>query len=144
MLPYFFEGRWGGWMISCFDCSSPFCFLLIEFHNCFSILLIKYYHIMFIIIVFWLGCDRPSGLIFSCPLCLFLYSRLSSCLLRLFLYLISFLLFPCARVWEIIRAWVPIAILNGTCFFPTVQLQVQNVYLERKTRNSCAPVNLCL
>ena len=26
----------------------------------------------------------------------------------------------------------PIAILNGTCFFPTVQLQVQNVYLGVK------------
>ena len=25
---------------------------------------IKYYHILFIIIVFWLGCDRPSGLLF--------------------------------------------------------------------------------
>ena len=25
---------------------------------------IKYYHILFIVIVFWLGCDRPSGLLF--------------------------------------------------------------------------------
>ena len=38
----------------------------------------------------------------------------------------------------------PIAILNGTCIFPTVQLQVHNVYSERKIRNSCALVNLCL
>ena len=38
----------------------------------------------------------------------------------------------------------PIAILNGTFVFPTVQLQVHNVYSERKSRNSCALVNLCL
>ena len=38
----------------------------------------------------------------------------------------------------------PIAILIGACFFPTVQLQVHNVYSERKTRNSCVLVNLCL
>ena len=37
-----------------------------------------------------------------------------------------------------------IAILNGTCFFPLVQLQVHNVYSERKTRNTCALVNLYL
>ena len=35
----------------------------------------------------------------------------------------------------------PTAILNGTCFFLTVQLQVLNVYSERKTRNNCAVVN---
>ena len=29
----------------------------------------------------------------------------------------------------------PLVILNGTCFFPALQLQVHNVYLERKTRN---------
>ena len=28
---------------------------------------IKYYHIMFIIIIFWLGSSRPSGLIFFVP-----------------------------------------------------------------------------
>ena len=41
---------------------------------------------------------------FLCPLCFFPYSRLSSYLLRLFLYLISFLLFPCASVWVNTRA----------------------------------------
>ena len=44
---------------------------------------------------------------FLCPLCFFPYSRLSSYLLRLFVYLISFLLFPCASVWENTRAWAP-------------------------------------
>ena len=66
---------------------------------------IKYCHILFIIIVFRLGCDKPSGLLFfSCPLYFFPYSRLSSVCLRLSHYLISFLLFPCASVWENTRA----------------------------------------
>ena len=61
-------------------------------------------------------------------------------------YLILFLLFPCASVWENTRARspFPIAILNGTCVFPTAQLQVHNVDSERKNRNSCALVNLYL
>ena len=82
-----------------FDCLSPF-FLLIKFHYTFSFFFIKFYNIMFIIIELWLGCDRPSGLFFSCPLCFFPSSLLSSYLLRLFLYLISFLVFPCASVKE--------------------------------------------
>ena len=93
---------------SFFEYLNPFCFLLIEFHCTLSISFIKYYHIMFIIIVFWLGCDRPSGhLFFRARFAFFPYSRLSSCLLSLFLYLISFLLFPCASVWENTRAWLP-------------------------------------
>ena len=44
-----------------FYCLSPFCFLLIEFHCTFSFL-IKYYNIIFNIIVFCLGNDRPLGL----------------------------------------------------------------------------------
>ena len=81
--------------------------------------LIKYYHILFIIIVFRLGCDRPSWLLLFVPSVLFsiltplFCPSLSHCL-------ISFLLFPCASVWENTRAWVlpcPIAILNGTFLF---------------------------
>ena len=45
------------------------------------------------------------------------------------LCLISFFLFPCASVWESTSAW---AILNGTCFFQTVLLQVHNVYSDLK------------
>ena len=48
---------------------------------------------MFIIIVFRLGCDRPSGFFFRARSAFFPYSRLSSYLLHLFLCLISFLLF---------------------------------------------------
>ena len=35
-----------------------------------------------------------------------------------------------------------VAILNDTCFFPTVQLQVHNVYSVQKPRNSQVLVNL--
>ena len=47
--------------MSFFDYLSPFCFLLFNFIVLFKFL-IKFYQIMFIIIVFRLGCDRPSGL----------------------------------------------------------------------------------
>ena len=74
---------------------------------------------MFIIIVFWLGNNRPSGLLFSCPLCFFPYSRLSSYLLCCF-----FLLFnSCcshSRVFGktlCMSSPFPIAILNDTYFF---------------------------
>ena len=75
---------------------------------------------------------RRDIFFFSGLLCFFPYSRLSSYLLRLFLSLISFLLFPCASVWENTCAFAqfpkhlrsspfPIAILNGTFFFCSVK-----------------------
>ena len=92
--------------------------------------------LIIIIIVFWLGSDKPSGLIFlSYPLYFFPYSRLSFYFL-LFLCIISFLLVPRASVWENTRAWVPHFLWPywiGSCFFPTAQLQVHNAYSERKT-----------
>ena len=48
--------------LSFFEYFSPFCVLSMEFHCTFPFL-IKYYNILFII-VFWLKCDRPSGLHF--------------------------------------------------------------------------------
>ena len=45
---------------------STFCFLSIDFHCTFSISY-KILPIMFIIIVFWLGCDRKSRLLLSMP-----------------------------------------------------------------------------
>ena len=50
----------------------------------------------------------------------------------------------CLRNHSCMSSIFPIAILNSTCFFPTVQLQVHNVYSERKTKNSYVLVNLCL
>ena len=52
--------------LSFFYYLSPFCFLLIEFHCIFPFLR-KFYQIMSIIIVFRLGCDRPSGLLLFVP-----------------------------------------------------------------------------
>ena len=95
----------GGRMFVIFRFLSPFCFLLIEFHILFPFL-IKYYHIMFIIILFWLDVIGRRDLFCSCLLCFFPCSRLSSYHLRQSLCLISFLLFPCASVWESTLAWV--------------------------------------
>ena len=72
------------------------------------LLLIKYFHIMFIIVVFWLGCDRPSGHLF--------FVTLSSYLLRLFLYLISFLLFPGAVFGKTLVHEFPISYSHTECY----------------------------
>ena len=61
------------------DCSTPFCFLLIEFNYIFNFFII-YYHIMFIITVFWAMINRRtcflrvSALLFSILAPLFLPS----------------------------------------------------------------------
>ena len=62
---------------------------------------------MFIIIVFWLGSDRPSGFFFLARFTSF--HTHASLLTSSSVYLISFLLFPCASVWENARAWVAIS-----------------------------------
>ena len=67
---------------------------------------IKYYHILFIILVFRLGCDRPSGLL------LFIPALLLSMLMPLFLpsssvSLSYFILAVPMREWENTHAWVP-------------------------------------
>ena len=89
---------------------------------------------------------RRDFFFLSCQLYFFPYSLLSSYLLQL-LFLISFLLVPFASVRENTRACrgssFPIAMLNGTCFFLTVQLQVHNMCSDRKSINTCALVNLC-
>ena len=86
--------------ISFFDCLSPFCFFLNWISLYLFIFFIKYYYIMFIIIVFWLGSGRRLrfGTSFS-----FVFPLLLSILTPLFLsslfhYLISFLLFPYTSV----------------------------------------------
>ena len=57
------------------------------------------------IIVFRLGCDRPSGLLLFVPAVLFAILTPFFCVcLRLSHPLISFLLFPCVSVWENTRA----------------------------------------
>ena len=59
---------------------------------------------MFIIIVFWLGCDRPSGLLLFVPAVLFyiltpLFCVSSSVSMSYFVLAV-----PCASVWENTRA----------------------------------------
>ena len=63
--------------------------------------LIKY-NILFIIIIFWLGYDRQSGLFFLSPLCFCLHSRLSSYLLRLFILFRS----CCSHARVFRKTWV--------------------------------------
>ena len=66
---------WGGWRIFQFSIVQVhFIFLLIEF--VLFLYLVKWYHIMFINIVFWLGNDTPSRL-FLCSLYFIPYWRLS-------------------------------------------------------------------
>ena len=88
--------------LSFFDYLSPFCFCQLKFIVLFQFL-IKYYHILFIIIVFWLGCDRPLRLLLFVLAVLF-FPILTPVCLRLSHCLISFLLFPCVSVLENTRS----------------------------------------
>ena len=124
--PYGFEeGRW----FFNLDFSSPFCFLLIEFFIVLFPYLIKYYHIMFII-VFWLGRDRLSGLarftsfythasLLTFFVCFFVVCHL---------FLLAVPMRECLGKHSRIRYTFPISILNGTCFFQMGQLQIHNVH----------------
>ena len=102
---------------------SPFCFLSIEFHCTFSISFIKYYHIMFIIIVSWLGCDRPSGFFGGLVLLLSILTPLflppSS--FSLFYFILAVPMRECLRKHSCMSSPFPIAILNGTFFFRSVK-----------------------
>ena len=77
--------------------------------------LIKYYYILFIILAFWLGCDRPSGFRLFLPLCFFPYSRLSSYHLRLCVLAVP--MRECFGKYSCMSSPCPIAILNGTLIF---------------------------
>ena len=89
----------------------------------------------------------PSGRVDGFhPLCFFPYSSLSSYLLGLFLYLISFMLFPCASVWENTRAWVPYFLYpyrTVLAFFSDIATISAQCVFGAETRNSYALVNLC-
>ena len=80
--------------MNCRWCTFSISYKLIPYY----VHLLLYFHL--IVIGRW-------DFFFSCPLYFFPYSHFFSYLLRLFLYLISFLLFPCASVWENTLAWVP-------------------------------------
>ena len=102
---------------------------------------------MFIIIVFRLGQFRPSGLLYS-----FVPALLLSILTPLFLqsfsvslsyFILAVPMRECLGKHSCVSSFAT-AIPNDTCFFPTVLLQVHNVYSDRKTENSSALVNLNL
>ena len=106
--------------LSFFEYLSPFCFLLIEFHCTFSISYIKYYHLLFTIIVFWLGCDRLSGLLLFVPTVLFsilmpLFCVSSSFSLSYFVLAVP--MRKCLGKHSCMSSPCPIAILNGTFLF---------------------------
>ena len=66
----------------------------IEFY--FFPFLIKYYHIMFIIIVFWLGCDRPSDFFFRARFASF---HAHAFLLAFFVYFFVLFRSCCSHAW---------------------------------------------
>ena len=131
--------------LSFLDYLSPFCFLLIEFHCTFSI---SYKRLQYFVYynIFWLGCDRLSGLFFSACFASSVLKPLflPSSFVSLSYFILAVPMLVCLGKHSCMGSSSPIAILNSTCFFPTVQLQMYNVYSERKTRNSCALVNLYL
>ena len=82
--------------------------------------LIKYYHILFIIIiVFWLGCNRPSGLLLFVPALLLsiltpLFLPSSSVSLSYFVLAVS--MRDCLGNHSCMSSPCPIAILNSPFF----------------------------
>ena len=108
----------GGWFLI-FWLLFDYWLLLIEFHCTFPFL-IKFYQIMFIIIVFWLGCDRPSGLLLFVPAVLFsiltpLFCPSSSVSLSNFILAVPRR--ECLWKHSCMSSPFPIAILNGTSSF---------------------------
>ena len=102
-----------------FEYLSPFCLLLIEFLCIFSIPCKTLPYFVFII-VFWLGCDRPSGLL------LFVPALLLSILTPLFLpsssvslsyFVLAVPIRECLGKHSCMSSAYPIAILNSTFIF---------------------------
>ena len=78
----------------------------------------------------------PSGLLSFVPdllLSIFTPLFLSSSSVTLSYFILAVPMRECLGKHWCMSSSIPIAILNGTCFFPTVQLQVHNEYSERKT-----------
>ena len=105
--------------LSFFEYLSPFCFCQLNFIVLF-LFLIKYYHILFIIIVFWKGCDRPSGLLLFVPA--FLLSILTPLFLpsssvSLSYFVLAVPMRECLGKHSCMSSPCPIAILNGTFLF---------------------------
>ena len=82
--------------------------------------LIKYYQILFIIIVVWLGCVRPLGLLLFVPallLSLLTPLFLSSSSVSLSYFILAAPMRECLGKHSCMSPPFPIAILNGIFFF---------------------------
>ena len=80
----------------------------------------KFYQIMFIIIVFRLGCDRPSGLLLFVPAVLFSILAPLFCVSSSVSWSHSILAVPmreCMGKHSCMSSPFPLAILNGTSSF---------------------------
>ena len=129
--------------MSFFEYLSPFCFCQLNFIVLFQFL-IKYYHILFIIIVFRLGCDRPSELLLFVPAVLFSILTPLFCLsssVSLSYFVLAVPMRKSLGKHSSMSSSFPIVILNDTSFFPTVQLQVHTENSARCGRNTDALVN---
>ena len=106
--------------LSFFDYLSPFCFLLIEFHCSFSISYKILPDYMFIIIVFRLGCDRPSGLLLFVPAVLFSILTCLFCVsssVSLSYFILAVPMRERLGKHSCMSSPFPIAIMNGTSSF---------------------------
>ena len=86
--------------------------------------LIKYYHILFIIIVFWLGFDRPTGLLLFVPallLSLLTPLFLPSSSVSLSYFVLAVPMRECLGKHSCMSSPFPIAITNGTFLFREVK-----------------------
>ena len=92
--------------LSFFEYLSPFCFCRLNFIVLFPFL-IKYYHLLFIITVFWLGCD------FSILMPLFLPPSSVS----VSYFIVSVPMRECLGKHSCMSSPFPIGILNGNFFF---------------------------
>ena len=110
----------GGWMIYHFsDILVHFVFCQLNFIVLFPFFT-KYYHILFIIIVFWLGCDRPSELLLSVPALLLSILKplfLPSSSVSMSYFVLAVPMRECLGKHSCMSSPCPIAVLNGTFLF---------------------------
>ena len=100
---------------------------------------------MFIIIVFWLGCGRPSGLLFFLPALLLSTLTplfLSSSSVSLSYYILAVPMRKCLGKYSCMSSPFPIAILNGTFFFRSVK--AMNNWKRSAIKQILLLVLLCL
>ena len=114
--------------LSFFKYYFRFCYLSIEFH-CTFFHFLESITKLFLIVVFWLGCDSLSGLIFFMPvllLSILMPLFLPSLSVSLSYFILAVPMCECLGKHVCMSSPFPIAILNGICFFPTVQVQMHN------------------